>query len=70
MAKEYAKYGATLGRGFVPVIHIFNNAQAFDNSYFSFFESDEELFIDKSEFILSSIETTGKGFKLIWDGKK
>ena len=71
IAEEYAREGAKWSSDFVRITHTFENAQGFDNSYFSFFEDDEEVFIDKSEFILGSIEGDNKnGFNLIWYRKK
>ena len=71
IAEEYAREGAKWSSDFVRITHTFENAQGFDNSYFSFFEDDEEVFIDKSEFILGSIEGDIKnGFNLIWYRKK
>lgn len=71
IAEEYAREGAKWSSDFVRITHTFENVQGFDNSYFSFFEDDEEVFIDKSEFILGSIEGDNKnGFNLIWYRKK
>ena len=71
IAEEYAREGAKWSSDFVRITHTFENVQGFDNSYFSFFEDDEEIFIDKSEFILGSIEGDNKnGFNLIWYRKK
>ena len=67
---EYAEREDYAGLHLIPIYHTFNNVKGFDNCYFSFFVGDEEVFMDKSEFVLSSIEETDIGFKLSWDRKK
>ena len=67
---EYAEREDRSGLHLIPIYHTFNNVKGFDNSYYSFFVGDEEVFMDKSEFVLSSIEETDIGFKLSWDRKK